>query len=439
MNCWTKWTEAEGPLVRLAFFRIVVGFMLWRHTWAFVRRYLKDGFYRSKFYVPYWDWYPLPSETTYVIVMALMIIAGFFIIIGYKTRWALIGALTASAFHLFLNQYWYSNNRYFMLLALLLLCVSPCNRGLSLDAAKQKQNAWGPTWTFIIVRLQMTLIYLASVTAKTLDADWRSGRVLWDRGLNIATEELRMTEQVPEVLVTLLSNRTFLELVTIAALFQECFLAFGLWLPRTRRLAIWVGIIFHGYLEVGDMVLAFSYLSLGTYFLVISPQKQNRVFHYHPELPHHRFWARWVRRLDWFDKIKLVAHNSPTLRIQDADDRCYQGWMAVCVAGSALVLPYLIAYPITWLRFFGMGHAQPSLTSEEKTESFAAVTIASKAFYLLIFLLLSYIGFLWVVTTVPSLRMGFHGVKFVDLPVMFLIFALMMAAYPKQVAIEICK
>jgi hypothetical protein len=117
-NRWIQWTEAEGPPVRLAFFRVVVGFMLWRHTWAFVRRYLKDGFYRDKFYLPYWDWFPIPSETTYVIVLGLMMIAGFFIILSYKTRCALIVAFTAGGFHFFLNQFWYGNNRYFLLLSL---------------------------------------------------------------------------------------------------------------------------------------------------------------------------------------------------------------------------------------------------------------------------------------------------------------------------------
>lgn len=429
----TQWTEAEGPLVRLAFFRIVVGFMVWRHIWAFVRAYIKDGFYREKFYLPYWDGFPLPSETTYVILIGLMMIAGLLIIIGYKTRGALIVALTAGGFHLFLNQYWYSNNSYFMLLSLLLLCASPCDRALSLDAAKRGQHAWGHIWIFTMIRTQMTLIYLASAIAKTADPDWRSGRVLWDRGLHIAVEGLRMTDEVPQALITLLSNRTFLETITIVALFSEYFLAFGLWLPWTRRLAIWVGLIFHGYIEVTDAVLAFSYLSLGTYFLVISPHKHNRIFYYNLHHHRHQFWARWMGRLDWFDKIKVVAQNSPTLRIQDVDGRWYQGWMAVCVASSALALPYVIAYPITWFRFFGTGRVNVEAAPEGTAASFKTLMASSKARLVLIILLLGYLGFLWVVTNIPSLHMGFHGVKFVDMFLILSIFGLIIAAHPKRV------
>ncbi|MCZ6676141.1 MAG: HTTM domain-containing protein [Candidatus Poribacteria bacterium] len=429
-NRWRQWTEAEGPLVGLAFFRIVLGFMLWRHAWAFVRKYADDGFYRAKFYVPYWDWYPLPSETAYLLVVALMMIAGFLIIIGYRTRWALVIALAAAGFHLFLNQYWYSNNRYFMLLSLLLLSVSPCGRELSLDAAKQKQKGWGPIWTFTLIRLQMTLIYLASATSKILDADWRSGRVLWDRRLDVA-EWLSQMDRVPDILTALLSNRTFFNTLTALVLGTECFLTIGLWLPWTRRFAIWVGLIFHGYIEVGDRVLAFSYLSLGTYFLVISPHQQKRIFYYNPQDAHHRFWARWTQRLDWFDKIKLATHDSPTLRIQDTDGGWYQGWMAVCIAGAALILPYLIAYPITWLRFLGVGRVEPWTDSQGKTGGFQPLMGHSRARLVLIILLCGYVGFLWIITTVPSLHMGFDAAKFVDIPVMFLIFALTMAACPK--------
>ena len=430
-NRWIQWTEAEGPPVRLAFFRVVVGFMLWRHTWAFVRRYLKDGFYGDKFYLPYWDWLVLPSGMTYVIVLTLMMAAGFFIIVGYKTRWALIVALTAGGFHLSLNQFWYGNNRYFLLLSLLLLCFSPCDRALSLDANLRKPYAWAPTWTLTIIRLQMTLIYLASATAKSLDADWRSGRVLWDRGVHLATEALRMTDQIPHGLMTLVSNRQFMEVLTIAVLSHEYFLAFGLWFVPTRRLAIWVGIIFHGYIEAAHSVLAFSYLSLGTYFLVISPYKQNRAFYYHPDHAHHQFWVRWMQRLDWFDKIKFVAWDSPTLRIQNVDGQWYQGWMAVCIAGSALVLPYAIAYPMTWLRFFGAGRVQVAGVTKGTTEALRPLMGRFTARLVLVMLLLSYIGFLWMVTAVPSLHIGFHGVKFVDVPLLFLILALMMAAYTR--------
>ena len=247
----------------------------------------------------------------------------------------------------------------------------------------------------------------------------------------MATESLRMTEQVPQALITLLSNRQFAEIMTIAALAQEYFLAFGLWLPWTRRLAIWVGLIFHGYIEISDAVLAFSYLSLGTYFLAISPYKQNRTFYYHPDHAHHQFWVRWMQRLDWFDKIKFVTRDSPTLRIQNVDGQWYQGWMAVCIAGSVLVLPYAIAYPMTWLRFFGAGRVQVAGATKGTTEAFPPLMGRSTARLVLVMLLLGYIGFLWMVTAVPSLHIGFHGVKFVDVPLLFLILALMMAAYAR--------
>ena len=81
-NKLTEWTDQIGPLERLAFFRIIVGFMLWRHAWAFIRRYFNDGFYQDKFYVPYWDWFLLPSEPMYLFILGGAIVSGFFIIIA---------------------------------------------------------------------------------------------------------------------------------------------------------------------------------------------------------------------------------------------------------------------------------------------------------------------------------------------------------------------
>jgi uncharacterized membrane protein YphA (DoxX/SURF4 family) len=432
---WTQWTEAEESLIGFGLFRIVVGFMVWRHTWAFVRRYVYHGFYRDTFYPPYWDWYPLPSETAYLLLMVAMMLAGLFIIIGYKTRWALIGGLAVVGFHLFLNQFWYGYNRYFLFLCLVLLCVSPCDHVFSLDAQKTKRDTRGPNWSGVLIRLQITLIYLASAVSKTLDADWRSGRVLWDRAVGVI-EQLRQTGQAPdgilaEKVLELLSNRRFWELLVPLIISIEYFLAVALWLPWTRRLALWVGLIFHAYIEVGDRVLAFSYLSLGTYFFFISPHQQNRIFCFNPNHPRHQFWAKWLKRLDWFDKVRFVAHDSPALRIQDVDGRWYVGRMAVCIAGAAMVLPYLIAYPLTWLRFFGVGRIDVKSVPEGATPHFQLQMQPSRARLILALLMPIYIGFLWAVTTIPAIRLEFSAAKFVDIPVMFLLFALMIAAAPK--------
>lgn len=414
----------------LAFFRIVVGFMVWRHTWAFIRRYVRSGFYQDVFYVPYWDWFPLPSEPVYLTVMVLMMVAGFLIILGYKTRWALATALSCGWFHLLLNQYWFSNNRYFLLLCLLLLLVSPCDGALSVDAVRQQRPAWGPTWTCTMIRVQMTCIYLASAISKTLDNDWRSGRVLWDRGLIVA-DYLRATH-APPIVIEWVSNRTLWDILTVLALVTEYFLALGLWLPWTRRLAIWVGLIFHSCIEVAASVLAFSYLTLGTYFLVISPAAQNRTVVYNPHLRRHRWRVTWLRRLDWFDKIVWVGQDIATIRAQDTDGRWYQSWMALCVAGSAMVMPYMIAYPLTWLRWLGVGRIQPATATGQSPTPFHTLLGAPYALLILVVLLLGYVGFLWIATTTHALYLRSYQTKFIDIPLMFVIFALIVAAHAQK-------
>ena len=54
---------------------------------------------------------------------------------------------------------------------------------LSRDALASRKEPRGLGWTTFLIRVQMTLIYLASASSKTLDDAWRSGEVLKGRGL----------------------------------------------------------------------------------------------------------------------------------------------------------------------------------------------------------------------------------------------------------------
>jgi len=421
-NKLTDWTLSEGPLTSLGFFRIIVGFMLWRHAWAFLWRYYDDGFYRDKFYVPYWDWYPLPSETFYLFILYGIVAAGFFLIIGYRIRLSSIFGFLAVLFHLFLNQFWFRHNRYFMVLCIFLLCFAPAHKVFNLD--EKKDLGWGPVWSFYLIRLQMTLIYLASAISKTMDPAWRSGKVLMGRWMNVYREPLRSIDTLPQSLIDGLSNPSLMKFFTYMALFQEYFLALCLWFPQTYKLAIWVGIVFHGYIEVGNTVLVFSYLTLSTYFLFISPAKYNRIFLYNPNLSKHRFWARLVIRMDWLEKIRFLPYNGEKLAIRDENKRWYSGKMALWIAGSVEVVPYVIAYPLSLLRWFGYGRIKDESDLENVVKSTEPKDVTQYAkdkntMLSLIVLCISYLGFIWIVSAVPELRIKFPDIRFIDLIVFF--------------------
>lgn len=424
----SHWTHHHQQLIGLGFFRITVGFMLCRHALSFVQHYWNDGFYLNKFYVPYWTWFPLPSEAMYVAVLALMMLCSGLIIIGYHTRWALVGGCSLGWFHLLLNEYWYRHNRYFLLLCLFLLCFSPSHQVLSVDSWRKKYPDIGPSWTSTLIRIQMTLIYLASAFSKTLDHDWASGKVLADRGLLWAKQ---LGSEASPWLVNLLSNPTLWKVATLKALSTEYFLAAALWFPQTYRLAIWIGIIFHGYIETVYSVLTFSYLTVGSYFLVISSHGQNRRIWYNPEIPWQHWFVYFLVRLDWLNRLQINTHSHRDWITQDKDQRCYRGGIAIAVAGSALILTYVIAYPITWLRLLKIGmishHPESFQSIEEKSPSGstkARYGLALTMFLYFIFIMLCSIPAASLPSGIQFLAfsIAYNQLTFVDYTTIFLLF-----------------
>ncbi len=395
-----KCLDKEGPLIPLAFFRIILGFMMWRHAWFFIDNNLIDRFYRDKFFLPYFDWYPLPSQAFYIFLLGIMILSGLFLIIGYRSKEAAILAFISVTFHLFLNQIWYRHNRYFFLLMLLLLVLSPAHRVFSLSSANSYNT--GKTWTFFMIRLQMTLTYLSSAFAKTLDSDWNSGNVLRGRmyrlvkGNNMGNENLPFN--ISDWWAQLVTSDFVVNLMTYLALAQEYFLGICLWIPQTRKLALWVGVIFHGSIEYGASVLVFSYASLATYFVVVRPTTRDRKFYFNPEIKNHQIIASFIAHFDWLNKIVLYETRTNELKVEDADGKRYRGWMSFAIGGSCMVIPYIVAYPLTWLKHFGVG-VDSEITDDHELNAAEFILLRFPGQWLLtglVAIALIYQFFLWI-------------------------------------------
>lgn len=345
-------------MLGLALFRILVGFMFIRHTWAFMKRYWWGTYFEDKWHIPYFDWLPMPGETLYVLLLIGMLSSAVFLMLGLWTRWALIAATSLGWYHLMLNMHWYRHNKYFILLSLFVLCFTPCHRALSWDAIRLNLKPVGDLWATYLLRLQMTFIYLASATSKTQDKDWHSGNVLVDRAL-IWAAQLK-SEQADSWQIALANNELLWRILTWQALFQEFFLAICLWIPRMQRLAIWVGILFHGHIEAAYSVLVFSYMTVGTYFLLIKHPLRNRVLVFNPNNNSHLKLVSWVGHLDWLQRVRFESAEVKDWKICDPQNRWYDGAMGWAVLGSSLPLTYFVAFPLTALGWFHKGSAEPT-------------------------------------------------------------------------------
>lgn len=341
-----NWLAAERSALGLALFRFVTALMATRHLAGYVRDVAREGPYTDVFHLPYFAWTPTPSPLAYQALLAAGLLSAVALAVGWRTRAAAVATFLCVGTHFALNEVWYRHNRYFLLLALFLLMFAPCDRALSLDAVRTAAPPVGPWWTRFLIQSQMTLIYLASASSKLLDPAWRSGKVLEGRGVGLDWGAV-----MPSWVLAVIPPAAGARLLTSKALFMEYFLATGLWFPRTRRLAIWAGVLFHGFIEVRYSVLTFSYLTIATYFLFADLRPGARLL----ALPRGTRTARWLARLvpplDWLVQVRLVEHDGP-LTFVEADGTAYTNVLAPIMLGAVLPLTMPVAYPLTWLRAF---------------------------------------------------------------------------------------
>ena len=341
----------------LAVCRMIVALMVWRNAGSYLRRYWHNGFYGDFFYPQYSNLIPQPSEFVYSLLLGVMFLSAIFMFIGLYTRASVFVAFLSTGYHLSLAMFWYRQNKYFLVLFLFLLCCTRCGEAYSLDSVRRgKTELLVPGWGAWLIRVQLTLIYLASAFSKTLDNDWRSGAVLFHR------RAVSWWDSMPEVIVEIIPRVTVVSAVTVQALLTEYFLAIFLWPRRTRKLALWCGVLFHGFIELHYSVLSFSYIVLAAYFLYPPCSQSPVVFQVKPA----RFSSYFVtvlQYMDWLGTIRLYE-SSETALWKDAKQ--YVGSAAWVHAFALLPVPFVVFYPLSWF-FRGQKSTAPVLDGEDSS------------------------------------------------------------------------
>ena len=412
-----RWPLKEGPVAGLALFRIVVGLMALRYLVGFGRDWSRGGFFGDYFFLPYTTLIPQPNEAAYLAVLVLGAISAAALIVGSFTRAAAISTLLFVAYHFSLNQIWHRHNRYFLVLSLFLLCLGPSGRALSFDALRLKLPPVGPLWSAFLIKAQMTLIYLASAISKTLEPAWRSGDVLDGRAL-----QMMWARWMPEFVLNVIPPEAGVRMITAQALASEYFLAIFLWFRRTRRFAIWWGILFHGYIEMQYSVITFSYLTLGTYFNFADLKCGEKRWVYSPQNRFARFVARCIPYLDWVFQMRLATYGGHVHRFVDRDGRAYEGVMSWIMLGANLPILYPICYPLSWLRFMRLGRCRLA------TESTPVESPRSSRYWIVAWAVL-YLFFIAPVNIDAGWDEPAEALRFWDLPWFFALMCFVAGAY----------
>jgi hypothetical protein len=201
-----------------------------------------------------------------------------------------------------------------------------------------------------LAQVQISLIYLASGGSKLLDDDWRGGLVLLDRMTRYGGDAI--AKGVPERVVHFFQDPAVASALAKGAIATELFLALGLWLPRTRAAALWIGVMFHLTIEVTSKVSYFSWLMILAYALFATPDLRARSISFDPSHRGSAIVARIARELDWLARFEIKAWTpdglarSRHLVVRDRDGRSATGLAAAVVLARSLPLLFPLWVPL---------------------------------------------------------------------------------------------
>jgi hypothetical protein len=315
LACWRFFRQERDALV-LGLLRISLSALLFFNGLRLILELWHSGFFADYFHIPLIPEAWLPGRSSYTLLLGLQALASVCAFVGICPREALFIASSLGLYFLCCDRLQYHNNRYALLLLGFLLAFTPCDRSFLLVRGRRhtlaREQRLGPTFARRLFQIQVSLIYLGSTAGKLFDADWRSGQVLFMRFGQAPEICAQHGHPLPAWVIAILTTPWFASFAAKAAIVSELFIAFGIWLPRTRRLALWLGLIFHVSIELSSSVELFSWLMIASYFAFVVPEVRERRLEFIPVSARARWLARLVALLDWCARFEHRALPPPT-------------------------------------------------------------------------------------------------------------------------------
>jgi hypothetical protein len=346
------WLDERRETYLLGLARIAFSVLYAHGTFKLLRSTLSNGYFGESFHIPIVPESWVPSRSLYVALLAFQIVAALVAALGPLARPLLLLASSIGLYLFCCDRLTYHNNRYVLHLMVFLLAFTPCDR--SLRAFGPKLNAEqrrGPVWAQRVMQIQILLVYVASAGSKLIDADWRGGQVLFLRYQNIIRWWMERGHPLPQPAVNALSSPVFADLTSKAAIGTELFVAFGLWFPRTRAFAFWLGALLHLGIELGASVEIFSFLMWASYLLFCVPELRERKFIYDPARKFSRTFARCLAWFDWLLRFERqssqeAANKRWGICATDRDGATSEGFGALVLTARAVPALFVLWIPL---------------------------------------------------------------------------------------------
>ena len=294
--------------------------------------YLQTRFIPGQFTLPFpgFDWLPMPSlVVAYWLDWGLLVLVAMFAV-GLFARWVGPLIVAVQVYAMLLTQFGYTHHVSVLMWISIVLCLSPCSDHYSFDAWRRV----GPAPKRPITSLRMLQVLTATVYFSTtfgkLNGGWVDGQMM-----TMMVDEGHLTGPATPWVIAVVSP-AFLGFLT---LFVEGFLVFALWFPATRRLGIWLGVLFHLGIDTMMPVTTFSYQMWLLYISFIDPTPgQTRV-----SVPSGHWLLTLGRWLDIFKRVTWTTGGS-SLVLESPHGRL-EGSGAWLELGSLSPFTFLFAWP----------------------------------------------------------------------------------------------
>ncbi|PLC12164.1 hypothetical protein AUQ48_07835 [Kocuria flava] len=205
----------------------------------------------GKLRLPVHESIPAPNDIVLAAFLLLALGASVAVVVGWKTSGAAVALTILNAFVLLWDQQTYSSHRLLMTLLTVFLIFARS------DAAWSISNRGGtvPWWPQLLMMVQISVLYFFAAISKV--------SIVFLSGVPLS---LWVRFSAPWWVFTLMA------LATVAV---ELYLAFGLWLPSTRRKAVVLGVLLHTGIvtmleEETVPLIAFAVTCLSLYWLFLS-------------------------------------------------------------------------------------------------------------------------------------------------------------------------
>ena len=352
-------TQKDGSV--LGPVRLVLGVLLFWQAFDAARELATLGYFGDVFHWPYLPEALVPPYRLYVAMLAARLIAAVLVVLGHRARAALLVSALLLFYVILCDRLQFHHNRYSLALFALLMSLAPCDRSaLLFSATKLPEGArMGPFWPVYLARIQVAIIYLASGSSKLTDPDWRTGLVLGDRIHRYG--HLALERGVPSFFVDFLGRADTASGLAKVAITTELLLSIGLFLRRTRAIALWWGLMFHLTIQVTSQVEIFTWLMLAMYGAFVTADVRARKLYYDPSRTAGQLIGKIVRSCDWFQRFEVKAwapddlKKSRLLVVVRRDQTTATGVRAIAMVARCIPILFPLWAPLAFIASFTKG------------------------------------------------------------------------------------